>query len=352
VNIGKWVLRNLFIGFIREEQRARRKHSTSSHEHPKLPANLQPESNGNMSHHRPSTDSTAPAQTVKLYTASLVISSPKMIPAVAPSPTSSTAPATRSSPLLTPRIPIHPISKDTLPLPPIPQSPLGSNHVTPVPRHTRTQTVDGGVPPLAASKDDYFTMRVRPSSGTAASDDPVPQTPGAGLMGRLKSFGGKVGARKGSTEIVPPSPSVGRTSIPEAKAEVSSLSHSFEDRVLIVSLSQNRTKPSPEKPKTHQQVLLSGTLSPPSSSEAPNLNLPSNMTLLLSEEDYLGWKTIYRGTVANTSMDLSVLEDVMPGWLLEYLLTNKIPSVPVSKVSFVLLPWPHDEEPLPELLNT
>jgi WD repeat-containing protein 48 len=117
-------------------------------------------------------------------------------------------------------------------------------------------------------------------------------------------------------------------------------------------LSQSRTAPSPEKPKTPQQVLLSGPLAPPSSSEAPNLNLPSNITLLLSEEDYPNWKTIYRGTVASTWMDLSVLEDAMPMWLLEYLLTNRIPAVTISKVSFVLLPWPHDEEPLPELLNT
>ena len=117
-------------------------------------------------------------------------------------------------------------------------------------------------------------------------------------------------------------------------------------------LSQNPTAPSPEKPKTPQQVLLSGTLAPPLSSEAPNLNLPSNITLLLSEEGYPSWKTIYRGTVASTWMDVPVLEETMPMWLLEYLLTNKIPAVPVNKVSFVLLPWPHDEEPLPELLNT
>lgn len=51
-------------------------------------------------------------------------------------------------------------------------------------------------------------------------------------------------------------------------------------------------------------------------------------------------------------MDMLVLEDVMPIWLLECLLMNKMPPVPVHKISFVLLPWPHDGEPLPELLNT
>ena len=115
---------------------------------------------------------------------------------------------------------------------------------------------------------------------------------------------------------------------------------------------QNRTPPTPERPKTHRQLLLSGTITPPPSSETPNLNIPPNIALFVSEEDYPVWKTIYRGTVASTSMDMLVLEDAMPIWLLECLLMNKMPPVPVHKISFVLLPWPHDGEPLPELLNT
>ncbi len=45
----------------------------------------------------------------------------------------------------------------------------------------------------------------------------------------------------------------------------------------------------------------------------------------------------------------------MPFWLLEYLLTNKVPTIPTVKVSFILLPYPSTsphEEQLPELLNT
>ena len=67
---------------------------------------------------------------------------------------------------------------------------------------------------------------------------------------------------------------------------------------------------------------------------------------------------IYRGTVGNTGADAVLLEDTMPPWLLEYLLINKAPPVPVVKVSFILLPWPvppglQDEwgPQLPELLN-
>lgn len=75
---------------------------------------------------------------------------------------------------------------------------------------------------------------------------------------------------------------------------------------------------------------------------------------MISEEAVSGWTTIYRGQVASTASDARTLEEVMPFWLLEYLLANKAPMVPVTKVSFVLLPFPHKDthEVLPELLNT
>ena len=93
------------------------------------------------------------------------------------------------------------------------------------------------------------------------------------------------------------------------------------------------------------------------SNEAPTLSLPPNMPLLISEESPSGsgWMILYRGQVASTGLDARVLEEVMPFWLLEYLLANKIPPVPTVKISFVLLPWKSkdsNEEPLPELLNT
>jgi len=293
VNIGKWVLRNLFIGFIREEQRTRRKQSTNSHEAPivqKVPANLHLESNGNSSRHRTSPDSAAQTQAGKLYTDSIVISSSNMIPAIAPSPTSSVVPTARSSPLLAALIPIHPISKDALPLPPIPQSPLGSNDATPMPRHTRAQTTDGGMPlsPLTASKDDYFNIRVRPSTGVGASEEPaswsgpgkqdpaVPLTPiqpGAGLMGRLKSFGGKVGAKKGSADVPPLSP-VERTSFPEIKTEVSPSPYLFEDVMLIICCHRTgprRPRKSPKRLNTFFYPDLSHHRHPAKHPTSPSL---------------------------------------------------------------------------------
>lgn len=65
--------------------------------------------------------------------------------------------------------------------------------------------------------------------------------------------------------------------------------------------------------------------------------------------------TVYRGAVLQTHQDVNLLEEVMPMWLIKYLLFNEIPiPTPLVKLSFVLLPWNKDPEceALPELLNT
>jgi WD repeat-containing protein 48 len=100
--------------------------------------------------------------------------------------------------------------------------------------------------------------------------------------------------------------------------------------------------------------LLHANISIPSSSEAPLLPLPPNTVIYISEETSFGWATAYRGTVGTTASDTRILEETMPMWLLEYLLTNRVPAVPMIKVGFVLHPYPARkvEERLPDLLNT
>lgn len=57
--------------------------------------------------------------------------------------------------------------------------------------------------------------------------------------------------------------------------------------------------------------------------------------------------------------EIEQLEKVMPEWLLEFLLCNKATTPPITKISFVLLPYVIAPElrdiygnTLPELLNT
>ena len=106
---------------------------------------------------------------------------------------------------------------------------------------------------------------------------------------------------------------------------------------------------------TPLEVLLSGSLSPPPSIEAPTHNLPPHTTLLISEEASPSFTAVYRESVANTKHDIQNLEEAMPMWLIEYLLFNRVPPVStLVKVGFVLMPWPtkDPDERLPELLNT
>jgi WD repeat-containing protein 48 len=100
--------------------------------------------------------------------------------------------------------------------------------------------------------------------------------------------------------------------------------------------------------------ILHANVSIPSSSEAPHLALPHNTVIYISEETSFGWTTAYRGTVGITGLDARTLEGAMPMWLLEYLLINRVPPLPILKVGFVLYPYParKGEEQLPDLLNT
>lgn len=119
---------------------------------------------------------------------------------------------------------------------------------------------------------------------------------------------------------------------------------------------QDATTPGPTPPKTVIQRLKSQPLNPPTSNEVPTILIPPGVSVVLSEGSSSGWMTLYRNLVGNVGQDAQLLEESMPDWLLEYLLMNKAPAVPVIKVSFVLLPVPikEDQDPkeqLPELLN-
>ena len=84
--------------------------------------------------------------------------------------------------------------------------------------------------------------------------------------------------------------------------------------------------------------------------------MPSTVSVIISEVNSYGPMTVYRNLIGLVGQDAQLLEETMPEWLLEYLLMNKAPPVPVTKVSFVLLPVQLAEgqdpkEQLPELLN-
>jgi WD repeat-containing protein 48 len=193
VNIGKWVLRNLFIGFILEEQRRHSQDGGSQ-----LSLSRAPSLNTNTPNRLLSSADSPKALAGNSCT---VVSSSNMIPAVAPN----VSPTARSSPLLTPLIPLHYPWRDAPSgFSSIPQSPMPLD-ITPTSTSVANQRTHDGpassVPTPNVPKDDYFVARTRlqsmqgiPSddfsgwSGPIRPEPPTPSTP-SGIMGRLKNFG-------------------------------------------------------------------------------------------------------------------------------------------------------------------
>ncbi|KAA1473313.1 WD40 repeat-like protein [Dentipellis sp. KUC8613] len=357
INIGKWVLRNLFLGFIREEQRAyaRRTHATEQSPHtahrlsPHMDSTRSTGSASSATRRRSSSSSShksAPASP----RANVTFSS-TMLPAMPPNVSGTT---TKPSPLITPKIPL------LRQLSPVVQSPDQSLNgadplSTPMPANHSKMLTEGARTP-AAPQNDYFSLRVRGRSGSLAGAPPTPDDfsgwtgpgakPGAdkldmpvhsgggGLIGRLKSFGK---SRRPPSEHGPllASGGLSRTSnVSQAAADTDA--------------------PAMPVAKTPAQILLAGTISPPTSPDLPTVRLLGSIPIAISEEASPAWLYIYRGTVAGVASDTRVLEEIMPMWLLEYLLLNKAPATPITKIGFVLLPWQSKDpeaEKLPELLN-
>ena len=107
--------------------------------------------------------------------------------------------------------------------------------------------------------------------------------------------------------------------------------------------------------ETAIQKVLSGNLHPAESNDAPTLLLPTNTTILISEEGTPSHSIIYRGLALDCHKQVKALEEAMPLWLVEYLLLNQMPTMATPpKIGFVLVPWNKDPgiERLPELLDT
>ncbi|EKM77209.1 hypothetical protein AGABI1DRAFT_77625, partial [Agaricus bisporus var. burnettii JB137-S8] len=374
LNIGKWVLRNLFIGFIKEVQRRKRRISDRSDVTndgffmPGRSGVTIANTNAGNNNHNHNNSSNNNNNNNNNGVCQVVVCSTNMVSAVAPPPD----------------LPSLPVSIA------FPGSPMGGmagkmgNSGSPmIPTYTpsmaagmrnqlpgfgrRRSSVDGsqdggggggqqqqqngeegtstaGSVAVSSSTTTAVGNNSKTSTTNKSESSSSSQAPfiAVGFMERLKIFGRSSAKR--------PTSSGGDGSSGGTGAVNSTGSGSA-----VTAVVENPT----EVRKSAAQALISGILSPPTSSDGPIHLLPSNMILMISEEASPGYKMLYRGMAGNaTGGDVQVLEEVMPMWLMEYLLLNRTylggPRPPVAKLSFVLLPWNKDAdvEPLPELLNT
>ena len=355
LNLGKWVLRNLFEGFIAAELRAQaRKRSGSGDSsasqssssvnevlrsgHAKRPSHISLsdiQGSPNPSD-LASSWSSAIGQTPNQF--SIALATPAMTPAVLPDATE--LQARHTAPRLLPNSSAHP-------LPTIPQSPHGHSSVPSTPM---SATQQGG---------DYFS-RPRNTSGAPAGSPgpgqqtprpttaPVAATPGSGAfanspalktskMSRFKSFGKKevkkelFQAAETAAPVVEERPSTGSASDDEIDSHLS---------------------PAQRAQQKLLRTVFSHPCHPSSWSETPPIRFTSDLPVVISEESSESgtWSTIYRSLLSRNAAELKLLEQSLPMWLLEFAMHNVIQTKEPVKIAFILEPWCGPEKAgLPEL---
>lgn len=294
INLGKWVLQNLFSEFIREERRARREqYDGSPIESPIVPPSptqrsSRPDKYLSSPLRKNSTDSDQ--ELLITHPRTSVCQSAKMLPTLPPSV----------------QLPVHssPLFSSTIPLQLNRSCELAVSH-----KRLRSSTLDGvgeiavGSQP-APSAWPPVTNESSIFSGNSSG----------GIIERLRQFG--------RSEKRPTN---------EVAASASTISSAESTTTTMENTGTLR--------RTEAERLLSGLFTPAPSSEFPSYSPPSNMILLISEEESPSYRIVFRGTVGSVKYDVKDLEKTMPLWLLEYLLLNKLSTSPSpSKMSFFLLP--------------
>ncbi|KAH9172516.1 hypothetical protein EDB89DRAFT_2229318 [Lactarius sanguifluus] len=343
INLGKWILRNLFQGFIHEEQHAHAWRLRTGGMPPLRAISNFPAAPPPSSKQDSAIDS---GRGRKCTTNSVVIVAPDILPALPPNSAGPDDPPTTLN------------SNETmLQLQLQPQPTVHQRAQTEMPTTAGTAPHQG---------QDYFGPPKDPSGATGTSHGPAGLSTPGGLMGKLRGLG-RATKRSQSESApgtpVPPSrtpgtPATGPAAASPAPVPCSQTAATTPIAVSHESSARREQPPPAAKPRTAAQaVLASGPLSPPTSADGPTLPLAPDIPLLVAEERAHGWAIVYRGTVssAGTTDDVETLEDGMPYWLLEYLLLGRAPQVGVVKIGFMLLPLqsgvPGDEV-LPELVNT
>ncbi|KAL7424477.1 hypothetical protein Q5752_000161 [Cryptotrichosporon argae] len=281
LNLGKWVLTNLFRGLIKAEE-----HEVRTSQPQPAPAAAP--------HERPMTSPRHRQRALSFSTTPSIniagLATPAATPAAVPS-----LPLAASLPSGGWTGPSRAAGAGALPLPP------------PLPAVSASPTTAAATPSLASASataaspaPDYFSARKRESSPSRE-----PTTPGS-LMGKLKGFGKK--NAKASESAMTPLIETRQEGPDEAK---------LSDRELaqLEVLDAVRARP----------------FRPPPPAQAPVLDVAPSTALLISEETDEGgaWVVSYRSQVNSTERDMEPLEMHAPGWLLHALFANE--AAPASK---------------------
>lgn len=322
---GRWILRNLFEGFVYQQLHQRHLEVQQSETAP-VP--------------RPRTESIEPSvRFSRTHPPTLSgVAGPlnrqpfrRLSSALPHTPGMTIALAT---PAATPALPPDLPHGRTFDLTPIAGSPPNttSNAHTPFagPRHPPADyfsvRANNGTSPTVKAGNSETSSSYADLASTQSPITPTAENASAGFLSRFKSFGRpKRGADKTQDTDIP--------SAPPTPAAVD-VAESAADHPLAHLSPEQRLQ------RETVDAILARPIQPCGPIDAPPLSLPPDMPILISEEshDSGAWEVTYRGLVRTTEDDMSMLEATMPAWLLELLLGNRTVVKEAPKVAFMLEP--------------
>ncbi|KAG8853595.1 hypothetical protein FRC20_001191 [Serendipita sp. 405] len=383
LNIGKWVLGNLFAPLVAQEKLMQNQAEAISGE--ASGETLQsPQGSGRAGINkqgapnqlniearrvRSISEITATQRTPGITSVvSMLPVTPAMIPALPFDALEKVAAATEGS-----NIPGTPGDERLSSLGPL-SPPLGS----PTPKvRTRSQTVDES---SSGPNHDYFSIKRRGSvSGevSAGKSSPAPGTTAAP-------------SQEGGEEVLTPSVSTPSTSVtplttPGASSATNPLKFMGKFKGFVkpkkvgateaVELAQtpaasnlpesDKATNAKPQPPTFLQKILSKPLELPPFADVPPIDVNPMTGIIISQassEAASGWTPVYRGLYSTQSQleDIECLEQELPNWTIEFLLSNKVGGVVggggppnIQKLNFMVVPWSggDSKEDLPDLLS-
>ncbi|GAN06004.1 WD domain-containing protein [Mucor ambiguus] len=333
LNLGKWVIANLFEKFIEQE--------------------LQNESEGNVRYGDDQPDRPESVKSRTVQTPGEEKSAPEpavpSVPAISIPPPAPLVPNMSMDEPKFPRLAVTNNAADQSPF--LPSSPQAAQFAGPF-----------TAPPSSNPQSDYFSgahhTPVRRESSVQlpppAALPTSPTSPTSGnFMNRLKSLSVKAKLSRVPTNELPGNellaPTLSTTSISASTTPTEETtqpqqpqqpSPQAQDATLNGSSGEAKSVEDSNSKLKDIEESKSESYTPPHLEDFPPLEIPSSTMILVAEESAEASTGIdlYRGTVGSVGEDAGTIIDVAPSWLLSYLLYNKTPPKETVKLTFVLKP--------------
>ncbi|KAF3179641.1 hypothetical protein TWF788_006945 [Orbilia oligospora] len=330
INLGKWVLRYLFSNLIDEEIRrddayrkelaaaqaareaVRRQNAPSAISLPGPPSHLHDPLTPSATTPRPGLNGLSGAQYPQTPGMSIGLATPAIAHFPSNTPSGSVLP---------------PMAEEDRKSADKPSASEDNDYFSSIPSKPKDEDLS------AANTTGPSTTATTPGGVPSTTEPPAAATPAATSKLSLAKFWGK--KSKQSEEKKPEEPK------PEEPTEPVKQPEQFDDTLagVLKRIRQSYEIYSPDR--LNPDFTIKSAICPSLPSETPVLKHPPEMVLIIQEDspDSGGMKDVYRGTVGALGDEADELEKVLPGWVADAILLNKVPLKEVVKVSFVLVPW-------------